>query len=303
MIQGGDFTAGNGTGGESIYGEKFEDENLKTSELKHDTPFLLSMANAGPDTNGSQFFVTTVPTPHLDGKHVIFGRVISGKSIIRTIEKTKTGPNDVPEEDVVITDCGEYPKDAELPSKVSDGTGDLFEESIFDDDTIDSKSPQSVFAAARKLKEIGTKLFKEGDYAMAFEKYSKGSRFLEEYFPDDLAKDELKTDMDLKVSLYLNIAIVGLRLNKNKEVLEAAQNALNVGADLGEKEKAKALYRMGTAYSQLKNYEEAINKYKEALKYAPTDSAILQGLKTAEGNLVDRKKKEKAAFAKFFSSS
>ena len=104
MIQGGDFTNHNGTGGRSIYGEKFEDENFK---VKHTEPGLLSMANAGPGTNGSQFFITVAPTPHLDGKHVVFGKVIEGyEEVVKKIENTQTGPNDKPMKDVKITACG-----------------------------------------------------------------------------------------------------------------------------------------------------------------------------------------------------
>ncbi|CAH2076761.1 unnamed protein product [Thlaspi arvense] len=103
MCQGGDFTAGNGTGGESIYGAKFKDENFVK---KHTGAGILSMANSGPNTNGSQFFICTAETSWLDGKHVVFGQVVDGLDVVKAIEKvgSSSGRTSKP---VVVADCGQ----------------------------------------------------------------------------------------------------------------------------------------------------------------------------------------------------
>ena len=117
MMQGGDTTKGNGTGGVSIYGEKFADEGIW---YPHTHKGVLSMANAGKDTNGSQFFICYGPTPHLNEKHTIFGRVIHNYSICEKAENNKTGAQDKPIKPVTIVDCGELLGDEKMAAEDCD---------------------------------------------------------------------------------------------------------------------------------------------------------------------------------------
>ncbi|KAI1841183.1 hypothetical protein JX266_012650 [Neoarthrinium moseri] len=299
MIQGGDFTEGNGTGGESIYGEKFADENF---EEKHDRPFLLSMANAGPGTNGSQFFVTTVATPHLDGKHVVFGEVRTGKSIIRQIENTPTQGGDKPTRDCIIEDCGELTGAAaealDSDSKTADALGDAYED--FPEDSDDKLDAQKVAKIASDCKEFGNKAFKSGDAALALDKYQKGLRYLNEEPDLDDASDEVKKTLNsLRFVLNNNSAMMNLKLESWEDAERAATNALAVKGTT-DAEKGKAYFRKGQALVKLKDEDGAIKAFEEAKKHVPGDAAISRELEAVKKVAAARVAKEKSQYKKFF---
>ncbi|KAF2271776.1 uncharacterized protein EI97DRAFT_437557 [Westerdykella ornata] len=304
MIQGGDFTQFNGTGGESIYGEKFDDENF---ERKHERPFLLSMANSGPGTNGSQFFITTVPTPHLDGKHVVFGEVINGKGVVRQIENlpTQKGDGDKPFDDAVIADCGQLTGEAyeTATQKITDPTGDPYED--YPEDQLADPDAEwkgtEILEIGTKLKDLGNAAFKNGDLKLAVAKYAKALRYVHEY-PEPLDEDpkDLGEKLDaLKAVLYSNSALLQNKLGRFKEAVESASKALEVSG-LGDKERAKALFRRGQAYAARKNDEDALADLEEAVKLVPGDAAVVKELEAVKRRVKERREKEKKVYAKAF---
>jgi cyclophilin family peptidyl-prolyl cis-trans isomerase len=170
MAQGGDYTKHDGTGGRSIYGDKFDDENFK---VKHNQGGLLSMANRGKNTNGSQFFITFCPTPHLDNKHVVFGKVVTGMNIVKMLEKIQTSKDDRPRQPVKITGCGESTPsksdtlssmsrhDEEVEDSVEKGKGTAPEEEELPKEWNKRINPQDFSAVPPPVFEEENKLRKE----------------------------------------------------------------------------------------------------------------------------------------------
>jgi len=279
MLQGGDFTAGNGTGGESIYGEKFEDENFIE---KHTKPGLLSMANAGPGTNGSQFFITTVATPHLDGKHVVFGRVIKGMNVVRKLENLKT-VSDKPEKEAKIEDCGEL-KEGEDDGVQGPSDGDEYEDFVGDDDKC--HNDEEYAAAALKIKGYGNEYFKKGEFEKALEKYEKAFRYLEPVS---------KPDKEQKIAILLNKATCSFKLKRYEEVLESSNEALKI-----DPQNVKGLFKRAQAKAATKEYDDAKKDLLEALKVDPKNADVRQEFEKVKQQQEAYKKQQAKMYSNMF---
>lgn len=260
----------------------------------------IRLANTITGTNGSQFFITTVLTPHLDKKHVVFGEVINGKSIVREIENLKTAGSDKPVRDATIVDCGELTGSDydEATKKVADATGDPYEDFPEDQKAAASEwEGTEILKIGTALKDMGNAAFKAGDLDTGLKKYQKALRYLHEYPTplDNDPKDLWPQLSALKISLYSNSALLELKLNRFNEAAESATKALDIES-ITEKDQAKAYFRRGQARAGKKNDEAALEDYTQAAKCAPSDAAITRELESVKKRVAARKDKEKKAY-------
>jgi peptidyl-prolyl isomerase D len=282
-----------------------------------------------PGTNGSQFFITTTPTSHLDDKHVVFGEVISGKGVVRAIEATPTDSTDRPHREVQIVRSGElHGEDYDNATKKAvDPYGDAYEEYPADQQ---DKPLRAQYGAriAGELKDMGNKAFKAGDIAAALSKYLKGVRYLDESddppaagplsdtddedagpgfldrdAPDPALPDTaeaLRPQVDaLRFTLNSNAALMQVKQGAWAAAIKSATAALDVGGQ-PDAQRAKALYRRALARSGRKADADALDDLEQAMKLAPGDAGIAREEALVRKRLAERKKKEQAAYSKFF---
>ena len=285
-LQGGDFTRGDGTGGVSIYGERFADEGFPYS---HDSALLLSMANAGADTNGSQFFITCKPTPHLDGKHVVFGRVLKGADVVRAIEAERCDESsNRPLRECRIDSCG----------ALQDGEDDGVAVDPLDPYPLypadgEAMAAERLLAVSAALRELGNSLFRQQQYAAALAKYDKAVRYTE--VDEAPSPDEQRQREAARLPCLLNRAAAALKLGRFEQAKADSQAALQLEPDNG-----KAKLRLGQALLGLKEDDEGLAQLEQAHRLLPDDKAVLQLIASTKKRLGEETRREAQRWSKMF---
>eukprot|EP01012_Entosiphon_sulcatum_P006187 TRINITY_DN12898_c0_g2_i1.p1 TRINITY_DN12898_c0_g2~~TRINITY_DN12898_c0_g2_i1.p1 ORF type:complete len:380 (-),score=57.41 TRINITY_DN12898_c0_g2_i1:93-1232(-) len=303
VVQAGDFSEGNGRGGESVHGRQFADDpgGLK---LKHDRAGVLSMANSGkPNTNGSQFLILLTAAPHLDGKHVVFGRVVRGMNTIRRLERVDTGPADKPVQKCEITACGQL-----LPEEFGDDKspevgedGDRYLDYPEDQSAMDTLI-QAV-QAAEEVRQLGNQQFQAGEIEGAVVKYSKALRYLDYAFrlmPADAGEAAVAqvTVREKKVPCLANRAMCELKLRRWRDAKATCDRLLAL-----DPTNAKGLFRRAQASKELREWEDAETDAQEALRAAPTDPAIKKLLQEVRQETQAQKSSAQRQYSRMFASA
>ncbi|RXH75296.1 hypothetical protein DVH24_030017 [Malus domestica] len=238
---------------------------------------MLSMANKGPDTNGSQFFITTTRTSYLDGKHVAFGKVIKGMCVVRSVEHLNTKDGDLLTEEVVISDCGQ------LPERADERVCNFFKDcDVYPDWSVDlDTKPDDIswwVTDVGAIKAIGNQQFKKQDYKMALRKYRKALRYVDICWELEEIDEEASSSLrKTKSHIFTNSSACRLKLGDLDGALLDTDFALHDWED-----NVKALFRQGQTYMALNDIDATVESFKKALELEPNDGGIKKELLVAK---------------------
>lgn len=295
MIQCGDITNFDGTGGESIYGLYFDDENFI---LSHDVPGIVGLANTGKkNTNNSQFYITTVPCPHLDGKNVAIGKVVKGLSIVKQISECAT-VNDKPLKKYEILNCGRLGENSSWDLCEKDGTSDMYPSWPDDWD----KDPRDISLDrmkiyAENIKNSGNIFYSQQWYAKAERKYLKAMTYINWYINGvkHLNRCNENAFKNTLVACLLNLSAVKLQTESYRECIDFCLQVLRK-----DKDNIKAIFRIAQANIALNNHEIGLQYLNKAHRIMPRDKVIINEIRKVKKFMKDYLNVEKKTYAKMF---